>query len=258
MPQAPQPRVALVTGAAKRIGREIALALARDGWDVAVHYATSRAEARATAAEIEALGRRAITVNRNLAVTRGVRSVIDECTAELGPVTCLVNNASIFEYDTPQRFKPELLVKHVQVNTAAPLLLTQALAERLAPRARAVVVNLLDQKLWNPNPDFLSYTLSKCALEYATRVLAQAFAPRLRVVGVAPGVTLQSHLQTAAGFARAQTMTPLKRSSTPADVAAAVVYLANAPAVTGTTLIVDGGQHLMAAARDVMYYTERK
>jgi NAD(P)-dependent dehydrogenase (short-subunit alcohol dehydrogenase family) len=258
VPQAPKPRVALVTGAAKRIGREIALALARDGWDVAVHYATSRAEARATAAAIEALGRRAVTVNRDLSVARGVRSLLDECAAELGPVTCLVNNASIFEYDTPQRFQPELLLKHVQVNTAAPLLLAQALAAALGARARGVVINLLDQKLWNPNPDFLSYTLSKCALEFATRVLAQAFAPKLRVVGVAPGVTLPSHLQTEAGFARAHKLTPLNRSSTPADVAAAVVYLANAPAVTGTTLIVDGGQHLLASERDVMYYTERR
>lgn len=258
MPSAPKPRVALVTGAAKRIGREIALALARDGWDVAVHYATSRQQARETVAAIEALGRRAVAVNRDLAVERGVKSLLDECAAELGPVTCVVNNASIFEYDTPQRFKPELLIKHLRINTAAPLLLAQMLAAALGERERGVVINLLDQKLWNPNPDFLSYTLSKCALEYATRVLAQAFAPKLRVVGVAPGVTLPSHLQTEAGFARAHKMTPLRRSSTPADVAAAVVYLANAPAVTGTTLIVDGGQHLVPAARDVMYYTERK
>lgn len=257
MPTPPPPRVALVTGAAKRIGREIALALARDGWDVAVHYGRSRREARETAAAVKALGQRAVTIQRDLAAPRGVTSLIADCRAALGPVTCVVNNASIFEYDTPQRFKPELLLRHLQVNTAAPLLLAQALAAALGPRGRGVVINLLDQKLWNPNPDFLSYTLSKCALEYATRVLAQAFAPKLRVVGVAPGVTLPSHLQTQKGFERAHKMTPLGRSSTAEDVAAAVVYLARAQAVTGTTLLVDGGQHLLPSTRDVMYYTER-
>jgi NAD(P)-dependent dehydrogenase (short-subunit alcohol dehydrogenase family) len=255
-PKPETPRVALVTGAAKRIGRAIALALARDGWDVAVHYATSRADALDTVAAVEALGRRAIAVNRDLSVERGVRSLLPECFAELGPVTCLVNNASIFEYDTPARFRADLLVRHVRLNTAAPLLLAQGLYAALGEDDRGVVINLLDQKLANPNPDFLSYTLSKSALCYATTVLAQALAPRLRVVGVAPGITLPSGKQSEAGFARAHTRTPLGRSSTPEDVALAVVYLANASAVTGTMLLVDGGQHLTPSARDVMFTTE--
>lgn len=250
------PRAALVTGAGKRIGRAIALALARDGWDVAVHYAASRSDALATVAGIEALGRRAIAVNRDLAVERGVRSLIGECIAELGPVTCVVNNAAIFEYDTPSRFKAELLLKHMRLNTAAPLLLAQGLHYALADGERGVVINLLDQKLANPNPDFLSYTLSKSALSYATTVLAQAFAPKVRVVGVAPGITLPSGKQSEAGFAIAHTQTPLGRSSTPEDIGQAVVYLANASAVTGTTLLVDGGQHLVPSARDVMFVTE--
>ena len=255
-PQPELPRAALVTGAGKRIGRAIALALARDGWDVAVHYAKSRNEALATVASIEALGRRAVAVNRDLAVERGVRSLIGECIEELGPVTCVVNNAAIFEYDTPIRFRAELLVKHVKLNTAAPVMLAQALHAALADGQSGVVINLLDQKLANPNPDFLSYTLSKAALSYATTVLAQALAPKVRVVGVAPGITLPSGTQSEAGFATAHTLTPLGRSSTPEDVGNAVVYLANASAVTGATLIVDGGQHLVPSTRDVMFLTE--
>jgi NAD(P)-dependent dehydrogenase (short-subunit alcohol dehydrogenase family) len=254
-PDAVTPRVALVTGAGKRIGRAIALALAGDGWDVAVHYATSRDEALATVASIEKIGRRAVAVNRDLAVERGVRSLIAECTSELGPVTCVVNNAAIFQYDTPTRFKPELLAKHVRINTTAPLLLAQCLHAELGEDRRGVVINLLDQKLANPNPDFLSYTLSKSALCYATTVLAQALAPRVRVVGVAPGITLPSGPQTDAGFELAHTRTPLGRSSTPDDIGRAVVYLANASAVTGATLLVDGGQHLVASTRDVMFVT---
>lgn len=255
-PKPDVPRTALVTGAGRRIGRAIALALARDGWDVAVHYATSRSEALATVASIEALGRRAVAVNRDLAVERGVRSLLAECTSELGPVTCVVNNAAIFEYDSPARFKADLLVKHMKLNTSAPILLAQSLHAALADDEQGVVINLLDQKLANPNPDFLSYTLSKSALCYATTVLAQALAPKVRVVGVAPGITLPSGKQTEAGFARAHTQTPLGRSSTPEDVGAAVVYLAGACAVTGATLLVDGGQHLVPSSRDVMFLTE--
>jgi NAD(P)-dependent dehydrogenase (short-subunit alcohol dehydrogenase family) len=249
-------RVALVTGGARRIGRAIALALARDGWDVAVHYASSRREALDTVAGVEALGRRAVAVNRDLAIERGVRSLLAECAEELGAVTCVVNNAAIFEYDTPARFKAELLVKHVKLNTAAPVMLAQALHASLAEHQRGVVVNLLDQKLANPNPDFLSYTLSKSALAYATTVLAQALAPKVRVVGVAPGITLPSGTQSQEGFALAHSQTPLGRSSTPEDVGQAVVYLAGASAVTGATLLVDGGQHLVPSTRDVMFLTE--
>jgi NAD(P)-dependent dehydrogenase (short-subunit alcohol dehydrogenase family) len=246
---------ALVTGAARRIGREIALALARDGWDIAVHYATSRDEALQVVAEIESLGRRAVAVNRDLAVEAGVRSLLAECSHELGAVTCVVNNASLFEYDDAAGFTAEALARMTRTNVAAPVLLAQSLHASLRGDERGVVVNLLDQKLWNPNPDFLSYTLSKAALREATVLLAQALAPRVRVVGVAPGITLPSGGQTATGFASAHTRTPLGRSSEPADVAAAVAYLVGARAVTGTTLLVDGGQHLAASPRDVMFMT---
>lgn len=259
MPQprpASTPNVVLVTGAARRIGREIALALARDGWDVAVHYASSRDEAQAVVAEIEALGRRAVAVNRDLAVEAGVKSLLAQVADELAPVGCVVNNASVFEFDGAADFSAERLARHMSVNVTAPLLLAQSLAASLGANEQGVIVNLLDQKLWNPNPDFLSYTLSKAALREATVLLAQAFAPRLRVVGVAPGLTLLSERQTEAGFALAHTRTPLGRSSTPEDVADAVVYAARARAMTGTTLLVDGGQHLLPSPRDVMFLTE--
>jgi NAD(P)-dependent dehydrogenase (short-subunit alcohol dehydrogenase family) len=248
--------VALVTGAARRLGREIALALARDGWDIAVHYATSRKDAAQTVTEIEALGRRAIAVNRDLAVESGVKSLLEECAHELDQVSCIVNSASVFEYDDAAGFGTEILLRSMRINVAAPVLLAQSLHADLTPKERGVVINLLDQKLFNPNPDFLSYTLSKAALQHATVLLAQAFAPRLRVVGVAPGLTMESPGQTEAGFALAHAQTPLGQSSTPADIADAVVYLAKAQAVTGTCLVVDGGQHLAASARDIMFATE--
>lgn len=248
--------VALVTGGARRIGREIALALARDGWDIAIHYATSREESAQTVADIEALGRRALAVNRDLAVEAGVRSLLAECANELGPVTCVVNNASLFEYDDASRFTSETMVRCMRTNVAAPILLAQSLHAQLPDGARGVVINLLDQKLWNRNPDFLSYTLSKAALKEATALLAVALAPKLRVVGVAPGITLPAAGQTEAGFEAAHVRTPLERSSTAADIALAVVYLAKADAVTGATLLVDGGQHLMPSSRDVMFLTE--
>lgn len=248
--------VALVTGAARRIGRTIALALARDGWDVGVHYGASRDNALATVRAIEALGRRAVALPCDLANAASVRRLVADCGSALGSVICLVNNASLFAEDRIDSISAETLQRHMQVNVAAPLLLAQALHAALPADARGVVINLLDQKLFNPNPDYLSYTLSKAALHEATTLLAQALAPRLRVVGVAPGITLTSGDQTETGFAKAHTKTPLGRSSTPEDVAAAVVYLARAQAVTGTTLLVDGGQHLVPSPRDVMFLTQ--
>jgi len=249
--------VALVTGGAKRIGRSIALALAGDGWDIAVHYGRSADEARDTVRAIEALGRRAAAFDCDLADAAAVRALPGRCAAELGPLACVVNNASLFEFDSAASFDSETLARAMAVNVAAPLLLAQALSAQLPEGGQGVVINLLDQKLYNPNPDFLSYTLSKSALLEATRLLARALAPHVRVIGVAPGITLASGEQSDAGFAVAHTKTPLGRSSTPEDVAEAVVYAVRARAVTGTTLLVDGGQHLVPSDRDVMFLTER-
>lgn len=252
----PVPRVALVTGGARRIGRAIALRLAGVGWDVAVHYERSHDEALETVAAIEALGRRAVALQASLADEAATAGLIGRCAEALGVPACLVNNASRFEYDSAGDFGYQALERHMRVNAGAPLVLAREMHAALGESGRGVVVNLLDQKLANPNPDYLSYTLSKAALAVATTLLAQAFAPRLRVVGVAPGVTLLSVDQTPTGFAAAHAATPLGASSTPEDIAQAVAYLADAPAVTGTVLYVDGGQHLASSSRDVKFLTE--
>jgi len=246
-------RVALVTGAGRRLGREIALGLARAGWDIAVHYRNSHDEAREVAREIAALGRRAVTLQCELADEEAVRGLLPQAIAVLDRVDCVVNNASLFDYDSDLNFTQARLDAHMHANVAAPILLARALYDATPEGGQAVVVNLLDQKLYNLNPDFLSYTLSKAALGAANTMLAQSLAPKVRVVGVAPGITMVSGDQSEEGFEKAHTQTPLGRSSTPEDIANAVVYAAGARAMTGTTLLVDGGQHLLPSPRDVMF-----
>jgi NAD(P)-dependent dehydrogenase (short-subunit alcohol dehydrogenase family) len=250
------PRVALVTGAGRRLGRAIALGLARAGWDLALHYRHSEQDAIATRDAILALGRRAVLLQCDLADDAAVRLLTGRAIDALGTLTCIVNNASLFEYDSATDFSPALLNAHMAANVTAPVLLAQALHAATPQGEQAVVINLLDQKLYNLNPDFLSYTLSKAALHAATTMLAQALAPTVRVVGVAPGITLVSGEQSEEGFTQAHRATPLGRSSTPQDIADAVVYAAGARALTGTTLLVDGGQHLTPSTRDVMFLTE--
>ncbi|NDY93885.1 SDR family oxidoreductase [Ideonella livida] len=262
---APRP-VALVTGAARRIGRAITLHLAAQGWDVALHCHASHTEAEATAAEARAAGgptARTTVLAADLADDTACRALLPAAVAALGRVDAVVNNASLFEYDDASSASSASLARHWQANTAAPVALAQALATHLAarratgePQAQGCVVNLLDQKLWNPNPDYFSYTLSKAALKEATTLLAQALAPAVRVCGVAPGVTLVSGpLMSEGQFAAAHRLTPLGRSSTPEDIARAVAFVLTSPAITGTTLLVDGGQHLAAQGRDVLFLT---
>ncbi|HEY2000036.1 SDR family oxidoreductase [Paraburkholderia sp.] len=253
------PRVALITGAARRIGRALALGFATQGWDVAVHYGTSRTEADEVVAEIVALGRRAVALQADLALEAEVARLVPDCTAALGRPVCIVNNASLFEEDTAKDVGYELLLKTTAINLGAPLVLARMLFEATPEAAhsdetqRSVVVNVLDQKLYNMNPDFLSYTLSKAALQAATVALAQALAPKVRIVGLAPGLTLQSAGQTPEGFVAAHRVAPLGRASLPEDIVRAALYLADASGVTGTTLVVDGGQHLVPSPRDVMF-----
>ncbi|MDB5858523.1 MAG: 3-oxoacyl-[acyl-carrier-protein] reductase-like protein [Ramlibacter sp.] len=246
----PAVRTVLVTGAAKRLGRAIALELAAAGWQVAVHYRGSAADAAQTVADCSKHAP-AAAFQADLAVESEARALFSAVAAHFGSVDAVVNNASLFEHDTAATFTAASLAAHMAANTAAPVLLARALHAHLVARAATgAVVNLLDQKLWNQNPDFFSYTLSKAALEAATTMLAQALAPQLRVVGVAPGLTLTSHLLSQEKFEALHKLSPLGRSSTPEDVAGAVRFALENRALTGTTLLVDGGQHLMKFDRD--------
>ncbi len=244
--------VALVTGAARRLGREIALELARGGHDIALHFRSGPDEAQATVEELRAIGVEAAAFQADLADEGACRALVPAVLARLGRLDAVVNSAALFEFDDAASFGYAMLERHLRANTGPAVLLAQALAQHLAqrPGARGAVVNLLDQKLWNPNPDYFSYTLSKAALECATQLLARALAPAVRVVGVAPGLTLTSTTMSPERFEELHRLSPLGRSSTPADVAAGVRFLIQNGSITGTTLLVDGGQHMMALARD--------
>jgi NAD(P)-dependent dehydrogenase (short-subunit alcohol dehydrogenase family) len=243
-------RTVLVTGGARRLGRAIALELAAAGWQVAVHYRDSEHAARQTVAECGAHAR-AEAFQADLADETHPRELFDRVLACFGRIDAVVNNASQFEHDSAETFGHASLTNHMATNTVAPILLAQCLSAHVKARGgTGVVVNLLDQKLWNLNPDFFSYTLSKAALEAATTMLAQGLAPQLRVVGVAPGLTLTSHMLSQAKFEQLHQLSPIGRSSTPEDVAHAVRFALENGSITGTTLLVDGGQHLMKFDRD--------
>ncbi len=252
-----RPRTVLVTGAAKRLGRTIALALAEGGWQVAVHYRSSEADALETVATCAGLSGVSGHFEADFSDESAVRSLLPRVVAHFGEVDAVVNSASLFEHDDAASFGYARLQQHLASNTAAPIVLAQSLHAHLGERAAAgeagaqgAVVNLLDQKLWNQNPDFLSYTLSKAALEAASTMLALALAPRVRVVGVAPGLTLTSHYLSEEQFQQLHALSPLGRSSTAQDVAQAVRFALENRSITGTTLLVDGGQHLMRFERD--------
>ena len=266
-------KVVLVTGAGKRLGREIALGLARAGWQVAVHYRKSHDDAIKTVADcVHPTGASAqfngfsvqdggLTGSQAHPVAHAfccdlddedaVRALLPQVIEKFGRVDAVVNSASTFEHDNAETFGFAALEKHMRSNTGAAIVLAQALHAHVAARgAEGAVVNLLDQKLWNQNPDFFSYTLSKAALEAANTMLALALAPQVRVVGVAPGLTMTSHLLTQEQFEARHKLSPLGRSSTPEDVAASVRFALENRSITGTTLLVDGGQHLIKFERD--------
>jgi NAD(P)-dependent dehydrogenase (short-subunit alcohol dehydrogenase family) len=253
-------RVVLITGAAKRLGREIALDLAKHGFDIAVHYRHSAAEADATAADLRQLGAQAATFSADLADEPACRALVPKVLAALGRLDAVVHSASTFEFDDARSFSYASLERHMRANTAPAIVLAQALAEHLAEVSAAdasqagrtgVLVNLLDQKLWNPNPDFLSYTLSKAALESATTLLALALAPRVRVAGVAPGLTLTSDWLQGEKFEALHRQSGLLgHASLPEDVARTVRFVLETRSITGTTVLVDAGQHLRRFERD--------
>jgi NAD(P)-dependent dehydrogenase (short-subunit alcohol dehydrogenase family) len=253
--------VALVTGAARRIGRSITLHLAGHGWDVVVHHrgsAPGQVDAEATADQARALGAQAWLVAADLSDEAACNQLVPAAVVAAGRLDAVVNNASHFEYDDVASFSTDTMDRQWRANTAPAVLLARALHTHLALRGGSgCVVNLLDQKLANPNPDYFSYTLSKAALAEATVMLAQALAPQLRVCGVSPGVTLLSGPMDEAEFAAAHRLTPLQRSSTPDDIAGAVRFLLECPAITGHTLLVDGGQHLLGQPRDVLFLAQQ-
>ena len=262
-PQRGGPRaVALVTGAARRIGRVIALELANAGFDIALHHrgadARSLDDAQASARALRAAGAVVHLFPADFADPAATAALLPAIAQAFGRVDTVVNSASRFEYDSPETFDAALLASLTRSNVAAPVELAHALATQVRAqpphvRVSPCVVNLLDQKLHNPNPDYFSYTLTKAALAHATVLLAQALAPGVRVCGVSPGITLVSGPMDEAEFARAHRLTALGRSSTPEDIARAVRFLVESPAITGVDLAVDGGQHLVGQPRDVLF-----
>jgi len=236
--------VALVTGAARRIGAAIARDLARHGWAVAVHYRASEGEAEALAREIEAEGGRTATIACDLAREAEVETLIPRAVEALGPLTCLINNASVFEMDKIDSVTRESWDRHIETNLRAPLVLSQAFARQLPEGMNGNIVNLLDQRVWKLTPYFLSYTVAKSALWTLTRTLALALAPRIRVNGIGPGPALASERQSLEQFRHQQAAVPLQHGPELAEIAAAVRFILASPSMTGQMIALDGGEHL--------------
>jgi NAD(P)-dependent dehydrogenase (short-subunit alcohol dehydrogenase family) len=246
------PGTALVTGAGRRIGKAIALDLAAAGWAVAVHCNKSRDEADAVAAQIERGGGRAAVIAADLSDLDAVTGLVPAAEAALGPVSLLVNNAALFEPDTPATIRPDLWTRQLTVDLAAPCFLAKDMAARLPAGGEGLIVNIIDQRVWRLRPDFFSYTLAKSALWTATQTLAQGLAPRIRVNAIGPGPTLIGSRQSQAHFDRQVAAVPLKRGPSLEEVCGAVRFFIATPSVTGQMLALDGGQHLAWETADVI------
>jgi NAD(P)-dependent dehydrogenase (short-subunit alcohol dehydrogenase family) len=253
---------ALVTGAAKRLGRAMALELAAQGHDVAIHYAGSAEAAEDTAAEIRALGRAAVTLQADLTVEAETQALLPRAAEALGqPLTVLINNASIFEYDNIESATRDSWDRHLESNLRAPFVLTQALAAQVPhaepdengePLAQGLVVNMIDQRVRKLTPEFMTYTIAKMGLWAFTRTAAQALAPHVRVNAIGPGPTLQGARQSDKHFANQRAATVLGRGADADGICDALRYLLTARAVTGQLICVDGGQHLAWQTPDVL------
>ena len=243
-PAPPIPKAALVTGAGQRIGRACALALADAGYAVAVHYNRSAAAAEETARAITEKGGKAVTLDAELADESAVKALLPRAAGALGPIGVLVNNASIFEGDTVDTATRESWNQHLAVNLRAPFVLMQEFARQLPEDASGNIINLLDERVWNLTPYFLSYTVSKAGLWTLTQTLALALAPRIRVNGIGPGPTLPSPRQSHEQFLQQCRSMPLRRGTAPEEIAAALRFILAAPAMTGQMIALDGGQHL--------------
>jgi NAD(P)-dependent dehydrogenase (short-subunit alcohol dehydrogenase family) len=237
-------KAALVTGAAKRIGRALAFDLATRGWDIAVHYRNSADEAQAVVAAISALGRRAVAVAADLADEQQTSDLVGAAAGALGPITLLVNNAAIFEYDRPETAGQESWQRHMAINLRAPLVLTQGLLAQLPAAGEANVVNLIDQRVLNLTPHYTSYTVSKAGLWALTQHLARALAPRVRVNAIAPGPVLPHAAMNAEEFEALRRATPLGRGPNLEEICRALGLILDAPAMTGQMITLDGGRHL--------------
>jgi len=238
------PKTALVTGAARRIGRAIACDLGAWGWSVVVHYNRSADEAEAVVAEIEAAGGQAVALKADLAREEETRALMAASVDRFGPIGCLVNNASRFDRDEVDTVTRTSWDAHIEPNLRAPFVLSQDMAAALPETQDGVIVNIIDQRVWNLTPQFLSYTLSKTGLWTLTRTLALALAPRIRVNGIGPGPTLRNIRQTEAQFQRQQDSVPLQRGASSEEVARAVRFIIDSPSMTGQMIALDGGQHL--------------
>jgi NAD(P)-dependent dehydrogenase (short-subunit alcohol dehydrogenase family) len=237
-------RVALITGAGRRIGRTIALDLSRNGWHVAVHYAASRHEADAVVAEIRHAGGVAIPLGADLANAGDAELLIPRCADALGAPELLVNSAALFLDDRLETLDPDQWDRQQAVNLRAPVLLAKAFAAHLPLGRHGLIINIVDQRVWRLTPEFFSYTIAKAGLYTATRMLAQALAPRIRVNAIGPGPVLPSIHQTPDAFAEEVAATPLGRATPPEEIAAAVRFILDAPSMTGQMIALDAGQHL--------------
>lgn len=254
-------KAALVTGAGKRLGAAMALYLADRGHDIAIHYASSEDAAEAVAEEIRARGQQAVTLQADLLSEADTATLVPRATEALGPLSVLVNNASIFEYDSLESATRESWDRHFESNLRAPFVLTQAFAAQVPeaavdlnnePLAQGLVINLIDQRVRKLTPEFMTYTLAKMGLWALTRTAAQALAPRVRVNAIGPGPTLRGGRQSEAHFAKQRAATILGRGADPSGITAALGYFLDAPAITGQLLCVDGGQHLAWETPDVL------
>ena len=241
----------LVTGAAKRLGRAIALDLGAHGWNVAIHYNSSEEDADSAAQAVRAFGGEAAMLKCDLSKEAETATLVDRAVKELGPLTALINSASLFENDDWQTATRKTWDEHIEINLRSPLVLSQFFARQLPENTSGNIINIVDQRVLKPTPQFLSYSVSKAGLYWLTTTLAQGMGPRIRVNAVGPGPTLKNPRQSADDFNRQRDATILGRGAEPADICAAVRYLLTADAVTGQMLAVDGGQHLIWQTPDV-------
>ena len=234
----------LVTGGARRIGRMIACDLANHGWRVIVHYNRSEMDARNLVKRIKETGGEALAVAADLLKEDEVNEIMEIAAREVGPVTCLINNASVFEEDTPMTQCRKTWDRHMEVNLRAPFILSQKLVNQIPEGEKGNIINMIDQRVWNLTPEFTSYTISKVGLWGVTQILARALAPLIRVNALGPGPTLQSAHQLQSDFKKEWASLPLREPVSTSDICKAIRFILDAPAMTGQMIALDGGQHM--------------